>query len=121
VIEAVQVLVRNGADVRLDVYGTGSALPGRAELAGRPAAADVAFTPGAAETFGRSVLEALACGTPVVSADTETVAWPVAARRAAARGQTERFPWSATVDSMLRLHATAADGDVAPTGRNEVG
>ncbi|HEY3748640.1 MAG TPA: glycosyltransferase [Pseudonocardiaceae bacterium] len=165
VIEAVKVLVRNGTDVSLDVYGTGSALAGlrraavglpvtfhgyvagRAALADRLAAADVAFAPSAAETFGLSVLEALACGTPVVTADTggagellapgagvavpatgagiaagvtEIVSWPVAARRAAARTQAERFPWSATVDSMLRLHTTVADDDVVPTARNEV-
>jgi alpha-1,6-mannosyltransferase len=161
-IEAVRLLVRDGLDVRLDVYGTGGALgalrraavglpvvfhgyvSNRSELAERLAAADVAFAPSAAETFGLSVLEALACGTPVVAADTggagellapgagvavpatpvgisagvaEVLTWPVPARRAAARGQAERFPWSATVDSMLNLHATVADGQVARTGR----
>ncbi|HEX3651177.1 MAG TPA: glycosyltransferase [Pseudonocardiaceae bacterium] len=160
VIEAVKLLVRNGTDVRLDVYGTGAALPairraahglpvvchghvaGRAELAGRLAAADVAFAPSPAETFGLSVLEALACGTPVVAAHTggaaellapdagvavpptpagiadgvaEVLSWPVAGRRAAARRQAERYPWSATVERMLTLHATVADGGVNRT------
>jgi alpha-1,6-mannosyltransferase len=151
VIEAVKLLVRNGTTVNLDVYGTGSALPalrraatalpvtfhghvsGRARLATALAGADVAFAPSAAETFGLSVLEALACGTPVVAANTggagellapgagvavaatpegiahgvfEVISWPVADRRAAARRQAERFPWSATVEQMLDLHAT---------------
>lgn len=162
VIEAVKLLVRNGIDVCLDVYGTGAAMAalrraavglpvvfhgyvaGRRALAEHLAVADVAFAPSAAETFGLSVLEALACGTPVVAADTggagellspgsgvavpatpegiargvaEVTSWPVAARRAAARSQAERFPWSATVDSMLNLHAKVADGYVASTGR----
>jgi alpha-1,6-mannosyltransferase len=160
VIEAVKLLVRNGTDVRLDVYGTGAALPelrraahglpvvchghvtGRAELAGHLAAADVAFAPSAAETFGLSVLEALACGTPVVAANTggaaellapdagvavpptpaglaggvrEVLSWPAVRRRAAARGQAERYPWSATVERMLDLHAGVADGRVDRT------
>jgi alpha-1,6-mannosyltransferase len=162
VIEAVKLLVRNGTDVHLDVYGTGSALPalrraaaglpvvfhghvtGRSALAGRLAAADVAFAPSAAETFGLSVLEALACGTPVVTADTggageligpgsgvavsptpagiaagvsEVTSWPVAARRAAARSQAELFPWSATVREMVNLHATVAGGEAATIGK----
>jgi alpha-1,6-mannosyltransferase len=162
VIEAVKLLVHNGTDVHLDVYGTGGALPslrraaaglpvvfhgfvaGRAELADRLAAADVAFAPSAAETFGLAVLEALACGTPVVTADTggagellgagagvavsptpagiaggvsEVISWPVAARRAAARRQAERFPWSATVEEMVNLHATVAGGDAARNGK----
>jgi alpha-1,6-mannosyltransferase len=162
VIEAVRLMARDGMDIRLDVYGTGSALGGlrraavglpvvfhgyvstRSELAKRLSAADVAFAPSAAETFGLSVLEALACGTPVVAANTggagellapgagaavsatpaglvtgvrQVLSWPVAARRVAARRQAERFPWSATVGSMLDLHATVADGDVARTGK----
>jgi alpha-1,6-mannosyltransferase len=162
VIEAVKLMARDGMDIHLDVYGTGAALRGlrraavglpvvfhgyvstRSELATRLAAADVAFAPSAAETFGLSVLEALACGTPVVAANTggagellvpgagvavpatptgiaegvrQVLSWPVAARTVAARRQAERFPWSATVGSMLNLHATVAHGCVARTGK----
>jgi alpha-1,6-mannosyltransferase len=85
VIDAVDLLTSRGVSVRMDVYGHGgehtawrrqaSRLPvvfhgfigDRGELVSRLAAADVAFAPSAAETFGLSVLEALACGTPVDS------------------------------------------------------
>jgi alpha-1,6-mannosyltransferase len=115
---------------------------GRAALARRLAGADVAFAPSPAETFGLSVLEALACATPVVAADTggagellapdagvavtptpvgiacgvaEVLSWPAARRRTAARAQAERYPWSATVERMLNLHSTVADGGVDRT------
>lgn len=151
VIKAVDMLVRNGNDVTLDVYGHGGALPAltrqaaglpvtfhghlasRAELAARLARADVAFAPSPAETFGLSILEALACGTPVVVADTggapelvrggaglavrptpdglaggvlRVLSRPVRSRRAAARRRAESFPWSATIGAMVDLHAT---------------
>lgn len=157
VIEAVRLLAPNAT---LDVYGHGSALPAlrgaahglpvtfhghlasRAELAARLAEADVAFAPSPAETFGLSVLEALACGTPVVAADTGAagelladgagVAVPptprgladgvlslsTTATRAAARRRAELFPWSATIDAMLELHAAVAHGGPVRTGRS---
>ena len=86
-IAAVRHLIRDGFDVHLDVYGEGAArsrlelaaadlpvtfhghLSDRAELARHLADADIAFAPGPAETFGLAVLEALACGTPVIAAD----------------------------------------------------
>jgi alpha-1,6-mannosyltransferase len=147
-VEAVAALVRRGVDVSLEVLGDGPArrrreatargLPvtfrghvaDRAALAGRLAAADVALTPAPSETFGLGVLEALACGTPVVtsagSGATELLVpfagqagratgegladairalldVPEAVRRAAARRRAEEFPWSATVGAMLAL------------------
>jgi alpha-1,6-mannosyltransferase len=143
-------LHRRGVDVRLDVYGTGphrdeleqiaaeapvrfhGHVAGRAALAGRLRAADIALSVCPGETFGLAVLEALACGTPVVTADVggarELVddasgAWgepdpdaladavlrlasrDVRARRRAARRRAEQFPWSATTTAMLALHA----------------
>jgi alpha-1,6-mannosyltransferase len=143
-------LHRRGVPLRLDVYGEGPHLgelrdlagsapvrfhgyvDGRVELGRRIAAADVSLSVCPGETFGLAVLEALACGTPVVTADRggarELVdgrcgAWgapepaaladavlrvarrPRALRRAAARARAEEFPWSRTVESMLAIHA----------------
>ena len=149
-VGAAVALHRRGVAVHLDVYGTG---PHRAELvelaggapvtfhghvAGRRALAqhlgraDVALSVCPGETFGLAVLEALACGTPVVTAsyggarelvDDVCGAWgrPVpddladavlalAARpehvaRPAARARAELFAWDRTVHDMLAVHA----------------
>ena len=149
VVGAVRVLRAQGVAVRLDVYGDGPehtalrklarGLPvefhghvaDRAALARALSAADVAFAPSVAETFGLSILEAMACGTPVVTSVTggapellapgagvaveatpsglaegvrSVLSWPGAWRRAAARARAEEFPWSSTIDAMLDLH-----------------
>jgi alpha-1,6-mannosyltransferase len=146
-------LHRRGVPVTMDVYGEGPHLDevraaaggapvhfhgyvaGRADLSRRLAAADVSLSVCPGETFGLAVLEALASGTPVVTADRggarELVdgasgAWgapspsaladaveglvrrPVGERRAAARRRAEEFPWSRTVDRMLAVHDHAA-------------
>lgn len=143
-------LHRRGVPVHLDVYGEGPHLSeleeiagsapvtfhgfvdGRDELRRRINAADVALSVCPGETFGLAVLEALACGTPVVTANrggarelvtSRCGAWgapepgaladavlrvaqrPVAARRRAARARAEEFPWSRTVEEMLAVHA----------------
>lgn len=142
-------LHRRGVSVRLDVYGDGPQrreleeiangapvrfhgfVPSRSELCSALASADIALSPSPGETFGLAVLEALACGTPVVTADTggarELVdescgAWGaptpaaladavlrLAARNSshtsqAARRRAELYPWAASVDAMLALH-----------------
>lgn len=151
VIGAVGSLLASGVNVRLDVYGDGPehtalrrlarGLPvefhghvaDRAALARALSTADVAFAPSVAETFGLSILEAMACGTPVITSVTggapellapgagvavpatpegladgvrTVLSWPVGFRRAAARARAEQFPWSATIDAMIDLHTT---------------
>ena len=149
-LSTLRALLSRGVDARLSFAGSG---PMRGELsrdaAGLPVAflghisdrarlssiiadADVALAPCPAETFGLSVLEALASGTPAVTADRgaamelidsscgraaavdaesmatavlEVVALPEAERRGAARRRAESFPWTATVSAMLQAHA----------------
>jgi len=85
-VEAIRVLRQWGVDAHLDVYGTGPQLASltrrgaglpvtfhghqgdRSQLAARLAHADLVLAPAACETFGLSVLEALACGVAVVAA-----------------------------------------------------
>ena len=147
-------LHQRGVPVRMDVFGEG---PHRGELeriaAGSPvffhgmiasrhalsaglAGADVAISACPGETFGLAVLEALACGTPVVTADIggarelvdpscgasaapdpealadavlELAALPVTGRRAAARRRAEDYPWERTVAAMLSLHRSLGE------------
>jgi alpha-1,6-mannosyltransferase len=150
-IAAAVELHARGVPIRMDVYGEGPQraelerlaagrpiffhghVPGRAALSARLARADIALSVCPSETFGLSVLEALASGTPVVTADTggarelvdefcgawaapvpeaiadsvlELAARPVAERRAAARRRAEQYPWESTIGSMLELHAS---------------
>jgi len=153
-------LHRRGLDVHLDVYGEGPQLPeliaqtagspvtfhghlsDRQELARRISAADVALSVCPGETFGLAVLEALACGTPVVTADRggahelidahcgawaeahpaaladavlEVASRPVGVRRAAARQRAELFPWSRTVEELMGIHAGLAEPPTVAT------
>ena len=146
-------LHRRGVPLCLDVYGVGPHRDELVELAGDApvrfqgyvdsparlsralAHADVALSVCPGETFGLAVLEALASGTPVVTADRggarelvdetsggwgapepgtladavlEVAARPVARRRAAARARAEHYPWSATVGSLLDVHSSVA-------------
>jgi alpha-1,6-mannosyltransferase len=104
----------------------------RDRLASLLASADVVVAPGPIETFGLAALEALASGTPVVvnassalpdvvgdagvaaesnpdsfaAAVAEVLARPAPQRRREARERAELFPWSATREKMLALHAT---------------
>lgn len=150
-------LHERGVPVQLDVYGKGphrselediagdapvsfhGHLSSRRTLAERIGAADIALSVCPGETFGLAALEALACGTPLVTADVgggrelvdeRSGAWapphpqaladavlrlaarPVEMRRAAARQRAEQFPWSSTVAAMLELHAHAPQGCV---------
>lgn len=147
-------LYRRGHRVRLDLYGTGpdqaelariageapvffhGFVAGRDEVARRIAEHDVSLSVCPAETFGLAVLEALACGTPVVTANrggaSELVDAASGAQgdpnplsladeverlmprlgpelRRAARARAELYPWQRTTDAMLALHAQLAD------------
>ncbi|MGH3415500.1 MAG: glycosyltransferase [Actinocrinis sp.] len=91
-VEALRVLRQWGVDAVLDVYGSGpqdaslkrraAALPvtfhgylgDRSRLASKLAHADLVLAPAACETFGLSVLEALACGVAVVAASSSGAA-----------------------------------------------
>lgn len=149
-LSAVRELLGRGIHVHLDVVGGGPQaaelraaatreglpvrfhghVPGRAEVAKLLAGADVALATCPIEAFGLAVLEALACGTPVVAADRgaapellvagagvavppcpegfadgvqEVLRWPYEWRREAARARAERYPWDATVTGMLAV------------------
>ncbi|MFT8395424.1 glycosyltransferase [Propionibacterium sp.] len=147
-------LHRRGVPVELHVFGGGpdegelrelvqdapvyfhGFVADRAELAGRIASCDISLSVCPTETFGLAVLEALACGTPVVTADEggahELVdvgsgeAGPpdpasladavmrLASRlgdgqRRAARHRAEGYTWQATVDAMIAIHAEVAE------------
>ncbi|RLV54988.1 glycosyltransferase [Aeromicrobium phragmitis] len=152
-------LHNRGIPVRLDVFGEGPQrdelmqaageapivfhghVADRRVLAARLGEADVALSVCPGETFGLAVLEALACGTPVVTADrggarelvcSRSGQWaaphprdladavlalaarPVEATRRAARERAEQFPWAATVDRMLEVHASVSGRTSVP-------
>ncbi|WCC79498.1 glycosyltransferase [Cutibacterium equinum] len=152
-VAAAAELHRRGIPLRLDMYGVGpdedamkeqagdapvffnGFVAGRDEVARRFAAADIAMSVCPAETFGLASLEALACGTPVVTAnsggaheivDTSSgeagtpdadgladATQRLMARlgpdlRVAARRRAEQFTWDASVDKMLAIHSEIA-------------
>ena len=152
-VAAAVELHRRGVGVRLDMYGTGpdvdelrtlagdapvvfhGFVSGRDAVAEAFSSADISLSVSPNETFGLAVLEALACGTPVVTATrggaSELVtnlcgeAGPADAIgiadatqrligrlgpgvRAAARKRAEEYPWSASVEKMLDVHESLA-------------
>lgn len=154
-------LHRRGVPVRMDVFGSGphehelhamargapvrfhGHIGDRRQLAARLASADVAVSVCPGETFGLAILEALACGTPVVTADRgggaelidadcgeqgapepDALADAVlrlaerdsGACRKAARRRAEDFRWADTARAMLALHDRVTTGGIAGTG-----
>ncbi len=148
-VAAAVELHRRGVDFQLDMYGTGPDLEamreqagdapvvfhgfvkGREEVARRFARSDISFSVCPAETFGLAVLEALACGTPVVTSNRggahelvdpscgefgtpDAVGIADATQRlierlgpdlrVAARARGEQYTWQASVDKMLAIH-----------------
>ncbi|MGY4101506.1 glycosyltransferase [Nocardia sp. R16R-3T] len=164
-IDAVRLLCDSGMRVRLTVIGDGplreclqrqsADLPvtflghiaDRNLVAATLAHADIALCPSPAETFGLAVLEALACGTPVVvprdgaarellgpagsGVDCDgtpagladgvrtLLTHPADRRRQAARRSAERFPWSITVTGMLALYADLEPGAISACPHEE--
>jgi alpha-1,6-mannosyltransferase len=106
------------------------------------ASADVVLSPGPIETFGLAALEALASGTPVVASKSsalreivvgdagrvaadadpafadaveDLLTVPAEVRRQASRRRAECFPWSETIDAMMRVHGLVEAPSVAST------
>ena len=153
-VAAADELHRRGVPIQLNMYGTGpdveamkaqagdapvvfhGFVKGRDEVARRFAHSDISFSVSPSETFGLAVLEALACGTPVVTSNrggahelvdassgecgaptaqgiadaTERVIARFGPQlRAAARVRAEQYTWQASVDRMLELHTRLAN------------
>ncbi|HEX3540042.1 MAG TPA: glycosyltransferase [Acidimicrobiales bacterium] len=126
----------------LPVQFTGH-LTNRLAVAGLLAQADAVLAPCPVEAFGLSVLEALACGTPVVTpnrgaacellttgcgaaaaprasalaaAVATVLGWRRASTRLATRRRAEQYPWDATVAAMLAAHRLGSPAAVAECG-----
>ncbi len=159
-VRAAVELHRRSVPVQLHMYGAGpdaamlaeqagdapvffhGFVDGRDEVARCYARSDISFSVCPTETFGLSVLEALACGTPVVTSDRggayelvdggcgesgspDPIGLADATQRLidrlspelrqAARDRAEQFSWAASVAKMLEIHAeVAAKGSWAP-------
>lgn len=154
-VAAAVELHRRGVPFRLDMYGTGpdveamreqagdapvvfhGFVAGRDEVANRFCRSDISLSVCPAETFGLAVLEALACGTPVVTATRGGAAELVtpdcgeagpadpigiadaierlAVRlgpeiRHSARQRAEQYHWSTSVNRMLNVHQSVDGG-----------
>lgn len=152
-VSTVVELHRRGIPVELHVFGGGPDEPelhaaaqdapvffhgfvaDRAELASRVASCDISLSVCPTETFGLAVLEALACGTPVITADRggahelvssdcgesgapdpsslADAALRLSGRlgkgpRLAARRRAEGYGWPASVAAMLDIHDEVA-------------
>ena len=153
-VAAAAELHRRGVEFDLHMCGTGPDLKalqaqaghapvhfhgfvaGREEVARRLACSDISLSVSPTETFGLAVLEALACGTPVVTADRggaselitsrcgewgspdssgiadaiERLAGRLSAQvRIAARSHACEFDWSRPISRMMDIHEQAAE------------
>lgn len=160
-VAAAVELHSRGVPIVLDMYGTGADVDelraaagdapvvfhgfvgGRDEVAKRFASHHISYSVSPTETFGLAVLEALACGTPVVSADRGGASELVSAEagehgapdavgiadaterliarlgpeiRRSARARAECYDWGSSIDAMLAIHQQLADEPPAPRG-----
>lgn len=161
-VRAAVELQRRGVDFVLNMYGTGpdvddmrtlagdapvifhGFVDGRDEVATRFARSHISYSVSPTETFGLAVLEALACGTPVVTSDRGGAHELVDATsgecgapnaigiadatqrliarlgpdlRLAARARAEQYSWASSVAAMLEIHHDLAERPPRPTRR----
>lgn len=161
-VAAAVELHRRGVPIELNMYGTGpdteplrelagdapvvfhGFVKGREEVARRFANSDISFSVCPAETFGLAVLEALACGTPVVTSNrggAHELVDPTSGEfgpphasgiadaterliarlgpdlRVASRARAEQYSWANSVDKMLELHTRLAEEGGSPRPR----